>query len=1002
MTIPADEFSVDDLAEEFACRWRAGERPTVEEYVTRFPQWADEIYELFPAVVLMEQHRPRREQPTPLSSWTASAARAPERLGEYQILREIGRGGMGVVYEAYQEALGRRVALKVLPAHLFNNEKLRARFRRESQAAARLHHTNIVPVFAVGEEEGLCYYVMQLIHGHALDAAPGKATATARPGNHDTGLQHSHGESEPIATPAAESLAREPYDHLRAAAIGMQVADALAYAHGQGVLHRDIKPSNLLLDEHEAVWVTDFGVAKLVEESQQTQSGELLGTLRYMPPERFHGVSDARGDVYSLGMTLYELLARRPAFPDTTPHQLIQRITHTDPPALRKLDPSIPADLEIIVAKAAARDPDHRYQTAAELADDLRRFLDDRPIHARRISAAEQVWRWCRRNRLVAGLAAAAVALLVITTVVSVVAYFSTAAANSATASANQGLTNALHAEQAEREHAERTSASVLRALNHIYDRFAPTRLLVTPALPADEAAGEDPVIPAQPTLSPETVQLLEELLDFYEQLAREGGDYPRLRAQAAEANQRIGEIRQRLGKFDLAAAAYQKAADLYERPAEGSLDDAARIRLARTYNEWGRTLQALQRMDASRQAHLQALATLRKAQPDAAARPEYRYELARTYYFQARRDILLRPPEPDRNGRRGPAGRGMDGRGPEASGPEGRGPFGRGPNGRGPEGRGRAGPGDDMGRRGPRGGWRGPDGPGDFGPGWPGGRPGGGAPGGPAGGPPQDGADNEASQRAIALLKGLVQEHGSVPEYRHLLACCYRDAPPDRSAGGPPVFGIHTEEALRLLRQLVGDFPKVPDFQHDLCDTLARSSLPMHLTSLDQLPAAKKRLEEAILLADGLAANYPNVPQYAASRAFVYERLGSTLHALRESEEGELALRKGIAVQSALVKQHSRVVAFEYALAALESSLARVLVDVGNWEEARGLLESSCNRLDTLLKKDDRLMPARQSLHRNYRDLAEVLTRLGYRAQAVNALKQSESYGPPPRREGP
>ncbi len=165
----ADDNRVDELAEEFARRWRAGERPSVDEYTARYPQWADEIRDVFPAVALMEQLKPVREDDRPPAAPPADLGRPPERIGEFSIVREIGRGGMGVVYEAVQESLGRRVALKVLPAHLLANEKLRSRFHRESQAAARLHHTNIVPVFGVGEHDGLCYYVMQLIPGRSLD-----------------------------------------------------------------------------------------------------------------------------------------------------------------------------------------------------------------------------------------------------------------------------------------------------------------------------------------------------------------------------------------------------------------------------------------------------------------------------------------------------------------------------------------------------------------------------------------------------------------------------------------------------------------------------------------------------------------------------------------------------------------------------------------------------------------------------------------------------------------
>src|SRR5581483_1215089 len=201
------------------------------------------------------------------------------------------------------------------------------------------------------------------------------------------------------------------------ARIGIQVAEALAHAHGQGTLHRDIKPSNLLLDAQGTVWVTDFGLAQVSEGGSLTGTGEVVGTLRYIPPERFTGRSDARGDVYSLGLTMYELLTLRPAFGGDERHRLLERILHEEPPRPRQLDPVIPRDLETIVLKAIAKEPAHRYQTAAELADDLRRFLEDRPVKARRASAVERLWRWARRNPTVAALAIAVAGLLTIVTV---------------------------------------------------------------------------------------------------------------------------------------------------------------------------------------------------------------------------------------------------------------------------------------------------------------------------------------------------------------------------------------------------------------------------------------------------------------------------------------------------------------------------------------------------------------------------------------------------------
>ncbi|MBY0229418.1 MAG: serine/threonine protein kinase [Gemmataceae bacterium] len=250
---------VDDLAEEFARRLRAGEEPDESEYAARHPAQADEIRAALSAVRRLERLKPKREAVAPPA--------APRRLGEFRLLREIGRGGMGVVYEAEQEGLGRRVAVKVLPAHLLADPRLRERFKREAQAAARLRHPHIVPVHGVGEQDGVCFYVMQLIDGQGLDR---------------------------VIRDGAEEEAGARWR--RVASVGAQAADALAYAHAQGVLHRDIKPGNLILDADGTVWVADFGVAKLAEEAGLTQSGDLVGTLRYMPPERFQGTSEARGD----------------------------------------------------------------------------------------------------------------------------------------------------------------------------------------------------------------------------------------------------------------------------------------------------------------------------------------------------------------------------------------------------------------------------------------------------------------------------------------------------------------------------------------------------------------------------------------------------------------------------------------------------------------------------------------------------------------------------------
>jgi WD40 repeat protein len=318
---------------------------------------------------------------------TASFPAAAEAWGDFRIVRQIGRGGMGVVCEAYQGSLGRHVAVKFLPECGDP-----ARFRREAKAAGRLHHTNIVPVFGVGEHRGRAYYVMQYIAGRPLDVVLKERAGTA----------------------VGDSSAPGRFGDREAARIGLQVAKALAYAHEQGVIHRDIKPSNLLLDDQGTAWVTDFGLAYDACETQTlTHTGDFLGTLRYLAPERLVGRGDARSDVYGLGATLYELVCGRPAYAEGDRAVLMHRLLQDDPPRPRQFDPGIARDLETIVLKAMARDPQRRYVTAEALAEDLRRFLADEPILARPSSALYHLRRFARRHTgLVGGVLATGMALV--------------------------------------------------------------------------------------------------------------------------------------------------------------------------------------------------------------------------------------------------------------------------------------------------------------------------------------------------------------------------------------------------------------------------------------------------------------------------------------------------------------------------------------------------------------------------------------------------------------
>ena len=296
--------------------------------------------------------------------------------------------------------------VKVLRAHAWLDPQRLQRFQREATAVARLHHTNIVPVYGVGEQDGLHYFVMQFIEGQGLNDVLEQLKKDR--------LSQIKRLAPLAGLPQGSGLTGSGWAYYQSVArIGVQVAEALDYAARQGVLHRDIKPANLLLDKAGQVWVMDFGLAKLTDSDDLTQTGDLIGTLRYMAPERFQNCSDAHSDIYSLGLSLYELLTFQPAFEEVDRSQLIASILREVPTRPRRLNPEIPRDLETIVLKATVHEPQGRYASAGEMAEDLRRFLADRPIRARRSSALEKVSRWCRRNPLVASLSAAILLLLV-------------------------------------------------------------------------------------------------------------------------------------------------------------------------------------------------------------------------------------------------------------------------------------------------------------------------------------------------------------------------------------------------------------------------------------------------------------------------------------------------------------------------------------------------------------------------------------------------------------
>jgi serine/threonine protein kinase len=599
VAVPADaglESLVAQVADEFLDRQKRGERPTAAEYADRHPEAAGLLREVLAALEVAG-----------LSAAGATAAAAEAdvggTLGDYRIVREVGRGGMGVVYEAVQVSLRRRVALKVLPFAAAMDRTRLQRFQNEALAAASLKHDHIVAVYAVGCERGVHYYAMEFIDGLTLAAViSGRAggvtpsvTAPLPGANQDREVDTPPApDTAPVAALTTERGPKGRAFYRTAAQLIAQAADALEHAHSLGVVHRDIKPANLLMDAADKLYVSDFGLARFGADANLTLSGDLLGTLRYMAPEQAlakHGLVDHRADVYGLGATLYELLTLRPAVGGEDKQEVLRRIAFEEPAPPRKLDKAIPAELETIALKCLAKIPTERYATAGDLADDLRRWLADQTIKAKPPTLRQKAVKWARRH---SGAVAAVMAGLVLATV---------AAAASA--------------------------VFVYREKQNAQDAYARARLAL------DELSSEviDDWLSRQPQLSQKQREFLKRALDSYERLAARAGGDEQSRAGVAAAHQRVGDIRIRLGDMREAEAACGRSVTLYERLAAAAPSvPAYRQALAKSCNSLGFVLRVTGRPAEAEAAYRRALA-LRDELLTAAPGPGARGELAETLH---------------------------------------------------------------------------------------------------------------------------------------------------------------------------------------------------------------------------------------------------------------------------------------------------------------------------------------------------------------------------------
>ncbi|KAA5546875.1 serine/threonine protein kinase [Roseiconus nitratireducens] len=580
----------------------------------------EELRALAPVMKLLDQAR--EAMVTPLEpSPTPADVPPPPRLGDYELLSPIGRGGMGVVYEARQCSLDRIVALKVLPKSVLpgsehdlvaedaTERKVVQRFHIEARAAARLHHSNIVPVYGFGEDAGFYFFVMQRIYGKSLD----------RWFEQPVGLD--------VSLPVDDRTRVRLLAHF-----GRQAASGLAYAHAEGILHRDIKPANLLVDQDLNVQIADFGVARIDDADAVTRTSDVVGTLRYMSPEQLAGESCPQSDVYSLGVTLYELATGVPAVNEASVRQaiLLQKMP-TGPVPLSKCAPSLPLDLRTIIEKAMAPELSHRYPDARALAEDLSRFNEGRPILARRLSWHERSARWLRKNRMVSTLTALLLAAVTLTAVVAI--------------SGQARISQTLDQEM-------KTSRLATDAMHEIFKQYSTTADSMSLDFDADDYSA--------PLTDPRDAVLFEDLLEYYSELAAQpGGGETQTdgNLDAGLARAHLGTIQHQLGRHEAALQSFEQA--LTEIPSDHPL-----LR-ARVQNKIGITLKDMGRLEPARQSHKSAIATLQPLiGPEAS--PRARFELARSKLLLAIRGLprtgptvwppprAFRPPLSKRSGVRG------------------------------------------------------------------------------------------------------------------------------------------------------------------------------------------------------------------------------------------------------------------------------------------------------------------------------------------------------------
>jgi serine/threonine protein kinase/tetratricopeptide (TPR) repeat protein len=951
MTTSASERDpVDQLAEEFIARFRRGERPSVSEYVQRYPEIADVIPDVFEALVLMEELGPGHMDTN--AGRAPSDVPPPRQLGDYQIVREVGRGGMGVVYEAEQISLNRRVALKVLPFAATLDAKQLQRFKNEVQAAGQLHHQHIVPVYGVGHERGMHYYAMQFIDGQTLAATidelrqmdasavgAGNVQGSSSEATGGPGRKPGAGLSPATswlgaAAASTKRLASNPSFLRTVARLGVEAAEALEHAHQLGIVHRDVKPANLLVDARGHLWITDFGLAHVQGDARLTVTGDLAGTLRYMSPEQAlakPGALDHLTDVYSLGVTLYEMLTLRPAFAGSDRQSLLRQIAFDEPSPPRFFNKSVPADFETIILRSIAKLPEERYPTAQHLADDLRRFLEDRPVQARRPTLVMRLRKWARRHQAAVVTAGVSLSLLL------------------ATAVALLAISNSFIRRESDQTRAEKLRAdeNLARAEQAVEDYL--TRI------------AEDPQLKAA-NFHDLRKKLLTSAVQFLEEFARQKRDDPQAEHQRANAYQQLALVRAETGEFELAIANYEQArailTELSGLPeAQGSSGGNAtsvkaascRLEVARIDRRLGTLLRELGRHGDAEAAYQQALAVIQPLMDDAPSDLVYPRELASTHtdlgmlWFRTdrrqaaeaayqRAAELLQPlavKDPQSLECREAQGRTFNnlgllffrtGRFPEA---------------------------------------------------------------------------DKAYRKALGLWEDLAAASPANLSYQENLALAYNNLSALLGQSNQPAEAeAAVAKAATVQQRLVDQFPAVPKYRSVLCGYY--SNLGWLRGELGQRTKGESSYRTAMALQKKLADDYPNVPEYREEQGRTRNNLAQLLRDAGRFADAETIDREAVAIRERLVADaqpggtSSRLVLRRLDLGYSLNGLAQTLRLIGKPAESEAIFRRALDLREELATSG--VPQRRQELAQTSHEFARLLLELGRLPEAEAAFQKAIS----------